>query len=123
RSADRRWPEQEQRRGARDPQIAPSPPCPPAEAEQPVPAASEESSGHDGSEAPLAAASPEERTGPVPNSSENEDGPTTGQMRAVGRPRTNRAQSLPVQSRALGLGVRQSRRSPQSTRRPRSYKP
>lgn len=123
RNADLRRSEQEERDRARDPQIAPSPPCPPVEAEQPVPAASEESSGHDGSDAPLSSASPEERTDLVPNSSENADGPTTGQMRAVGRPRTNRTQSLPVQSRALGLGVRQSRRNPQSTRRPRSYKP
>ena len=123
RNAELRRSEQEERDRARDPQIVLPTPVPQAEPERPASAEPEESPVRDEPDAPHAEVAPEEETGPNPNSPKGTNGPTTGPIRAVGRPRMNRAQQLLARSGTLGLGVRQGRRIPQSTRRPPSHKP
>lgn len=121
RDAELRRSEQEERDRARDPRAVPTTTSTQVESERTVPA--EESPAREETDTPLTEVVPEDGAGPVPSSPEGSDGPTTGPMRSVGRPRMNRAQQFLARGGSLGLGVRQGRRNPQSTRRPPSHKP
>lgn len=124
RDAELRRSEREERDRARDPQVVlPTSSTRPAP-ERPASSETEENSDRNKPDVPRAEETPEAAdSDSAPCSPKGPDGPTSGPMRAVGRPRMNRARQFLTQGGDLGLGVRQGRRNPQSTRRPPSHKP